>query len=157
MTEDPLTGYIRAIAICIFRNGNRILVGDAYDPTKDEVFYRPPGGRIEFGEPSVVALRREMKEELGVEISEPRLLGVLENLFTFDGEPGHEVVFVYDAKLHDTTLYESERWTGTESDGSKFNAIWLDLDSIGPETPPVYPDGLLEMLGKGQPSVAGDA
>jgi hypothetical protein len=46
--SDPLTGYIRVIAICVFRNGNRILVGDGYDPTKGEVFYRPPGGRIEI-------------------------------------------------------------------------------------------------------------
>ena len=146
MPKDPLTGYIRAIAICVFRNRNRILVSDGYDPTKDEVFYRPPGGRIEFGEPSAVALRREMKEELGVEISDLEVLGVLENLFTFDGQTGHEVVFVYDAKLKDKSLYELNSFSGTESDGTTFNAIWLDIDSVGPETPPVYPDGLIEML-----------
>ena len=85
MTEDPLTGYIRAIAICVFRNGNHILVGDAYDSTKGEIFYRPPGGRIEFGEPSERAVRREMNEELGTEIENPILLGILENLFTYNG------------------------------------------------------------------------
>jgi ADP-ribose pyrophosphatase YjhB (NUDIX family) len=146
ITNDPLTGYVKAIAICVFRNGDRILVGDGFDPTKDEIFYRPPGGRIEFGEPSVVALRREMREELGTEISNPRLLGVMENLFTFDGERGHEIVFVYDAILDDRSLYECDQFKATESDGSQFNAIWLDLKSIGPETPPVYPDGLVDML-----------
>jgi hypothetical protein len=28
--EDPLTGCIRAIAICVFRNDRRILVGEGY-------------------------------------------------------------------------------------------------------------------------------
>jgi ADP-ribose pyrophosphatase YjhB (NUDIX family) len=148
MNEEKVTGFIRTIAICVFRNGGRILVGDAYDPTKDKVFYRPPGGAIKFGEPSVVALRREMKEELGVEIREPRLLGVLENLFTYDGEQGREIVFVYDAELGDASLYEVPRFDARESNGETFNAIWLDMDSVGPETPPVYPDGLIDLLRK---------
>jgi len=148
--DDPLTGYIRAIAICVFRNGNRILVGDARDPETNHVFYRPPGGRIEFGEPSEVALRREMREELNVDILDPILIGVMENLFTFDGKQGHEIVFVFDATLADRSLYDCDRFVGTESDGAEFNAVWLDLDAIGPGTPPVYPDGLVEMLKNGQ-------
>jgi ADP-ribose pyrophosphatase YjhB (NUDIX family) len=152
--EDPLTGYIRAKVVCVFRNGNRILAGDAYDPTKQQLFYCPPGGRIEFGELSEVALRREMKEELGTDIDGPRLLGVLENLFTFDNRRGHEIVFVYDAQLRDKSLYNTARFKGKESDGSKFNAIWLDLSQIGPNTPPVYPDGLIGMLTNGQQSPA---
>jgi ADP-ribose pyrophosphatase YjhB (NUDIX family) len=144
--NDPLTGYIRAKVICVFRNGNRILVGDAFDPSKQEWFYCPPGGRIEFGEPSETALRREIKEELDAEIEAPRLLGVLENLFTFDGREGHEIVFVYDALFRDRSLYNADRLTGRESDGNVFNAIWLDVSQIGPDTPPVYPDGLAELL-----------
>jgi len=149
MNEGKVTGFIRPIAICVFRNGSQILVGDAYDPTKGEVFYRPPGGAIQFGESSVVALRREMNEELRVEIREPRLLGVLENLFTFDGEKGHEIAFVYDAELGDASLYGVPRFEARESNGSTFNAIWLDIDSIGPDTPPVYPEGLIELLRNG--------
>ena len=150
MTEDPLTGYIRAKVVCVFRNGNRILVGDAYDPTKQELFYCPPGGRIEFGETSETALRREMREELGTEIENPELLGVFENLFTFDGHRGHEIVFVYNAELADRSLYSLDQFKGQESNGQSFNAIWLNLDTIGPDTPPVYPDGLIEMVSNGQ-------
>jgi ADP-ribose pyrophosphatase YjhB (NUDIX family) len=146
MTEDILTGYIRAKVVCVFRNGNRILVGAAYDPTEQELFYCPPRGRIEFGETSEAALRREMKEELGTEIENPELLGVLENLFTFDGQRGHEIVFVYDAELADRSLYSLDQFEGRESNGQSFNAIWLNLDSIGPDTPSVYPDGLIEMV-----------
>ncbi|NIA14406.1 MAG: NUDIX domain-containing protein [Nitrospiraceae bacterium] len=147
--NDPLTGYIRVKAICVFRSGNRILVGDAIEPTTQELFYCPPGGRIEFGELSDVALRREIKEELDAEVDNLTLLGVLENLFTFDGKQGHEVVFVYDAQFRDKSLYESDGFIGTESDGSQFNAIWLDLDTVGPGIPPLYPNGLIEMLKAG--------
>ena len=146
MNDGATPGRIRPIVICVFRNGSRILVGDAYDPTKKQLFYRPPGGGIRFGEPSEAALRREMKEELGVDIDSPTLLGVLENLFTYDGRQGHEVVFVYDAELRDKSLYERNRLDGRESNGEHFNALWLDLDTISPDSPPLYPDGLVELL-----------
>lgn len=139
-------GHIRPIAICVFRHGRRILVGDAYDPTKEQLFYRPVGGGIHFGEASVDAVRREVAEELRQPIEDVRLLGVIENLFTFDGAQGHEVVFVYDARFADATLYQRERLDGVESDGSPFNALWVDLDEDRAGLPPVYPDGLLELL-----------
>jgi len=44
--------HIRSIAICVFRHKNHILVAEGYDPVKDEYFYRPLGGGIEFGETS---------------------------------------------------------------------------------------------------------
>jgi 8-oxo-dGTP pyrophosphatase MutT (NUDIX family) len=89
--------YLRAIAICVFRHQDHILVLDISDPATGERFYRPAGGGIEFGEHSLDALRREMREELGAEIHSPLLLGVLENIFYYNGQPGHEIVFVYDA------------------------------------------------------------
>ena len=104
----------------------------------------PPGGRIEFEERSDVAPRREIREELGTEIDRLVLIGVLESLFTFDGQQEHEIVFVYDARFRDKSLYITNRLQGTESDGSQYNAVWLELDTIGPDTPPVYPDGLLQ-------------
>jgi 8-oxo-dGTP pyrophosphatase MutT (NUDIX family) len=137
---------VRPIAICVFRNGDRILVEEGYDPTKDEVFYRPPGGGIRFGEYSKEALARELMEELGVQITSPRLLGVVENLFTFDGEEGHEVVFVYDAELTDRSLYEKPELWGVESQGAPIRAYWRDIASFGPDAPPLYPQGLLQLL-----------
>jgi RimJ/RimL family protein N-acetyltransferase/8-oxo-dGTP pyrophosphatase MutT (NUDIX family) len=139
---DPLTGYLRAKVICVFRNGGRILAVEGYDPAKKERFYCPPGGRIEFGERSEDAVRREIREELGTELRYPRLLGILENLFTFDGRRGHEVVFVYDADLADRSLYDRDYLDGRESNGEPFTAVWLDMDSRSAAALPVYPDGL---------------
>lgn len=70
-------GVIRPIAICVFRRAGRLLVGEGYDPLKGETFHRPVGGGLQFGETSEQAMRREIGEELGVEIRGLRPLGVL--------------------------------------------------------------------------------
>jgi len=146
MNDPVIPGGIRPKAIGIFRRGSRILVCDMYDPTKEEHFYCPPGGGIEFQETSDTALRREIKEELNAEIEHLRLLRILENIFTSDGKRGHEIVFVYAADLQDRALYEVSQIQGVESSGVPFDAVWLDLDTLGAGTPPLYPDGLLELL-----------
>ena len=91
---DPLTGYLRIKAVCVFRHKDRILAIDAFDPTKKERFWVPIGGRVEFGETSRDAIAREVREELSAEVRDLRLLGVLENIFTYDGgdPPKPEVV-----------------------------------------------------------------
>ena len=88
---------IRVVSLCVFRNGSRILVGRAFDDVKQQHFFRPLGGSVEFGETTAEALRREMREELRTEIVDLVQLGVLENIFTYRGEPGHELVIVFDA------------------------------------------------------------
>ena len=99
---------IRPLAICIFRNGNRILVGEGYDPIKRETFYRPLGGGIEFGERAEETIRREGREEIGAEVVSLQYLFTLENIFTFNGEPGHEIVMIYDGRLVNEALYAQE-------------------------------------------------
>jgi 8-oxo-dGTP pyrophosphatase MutT (NUDIX family) len=150
MTDIPLIGFVRPKVICVFRNGNRILVAEAIDPTTGQQFYCPPGGGIEFGETSEVALRREIMEELETQIQDPCLLGVLENIFIYNGRQGHEIIFVYDAQLADRSLYDLDRFVGIESGGDPFDLIWLDINNLAPLTPPVYPDGLLNLLKKEQ-------
>lgn len=139
---------IRPLAICIFRDGDRILVGEGTDPVKRETFYRPLGGGIEFGERAEQALRREIREEIGAEIESPVYLFTLENIFTFNGEMGHEIVMVFDARLSDESFYSQEIISGTEFDGTQnfpFKALWKNLDEFGPDAP-LYPDGLLNAL-----------
>lgn len=68
---------IRPIALCVFHHNNRILVFEGYDKAKDEIFYRPLGGGIEFGEMGEYAVRRELKEEINVDIDDMKFLGML--------------------------------------------------------------------------------
>jgi 8-oxo-dGTP pyrophosphatase MutT (NUDIX family) len=137
---------IRPIAICVFRHNGRILAGEHYDPTKQETFYRPLGGGIEFGERSQETIVREVREELGASVANLRLLATLENIFVFDGRPGHEIVQVYDGEFEDQSFYLPPTLTGNEN-GSPFTAVWKPLsDFMGEEAPPLYPDGLLDLL-----------
>lgn len=40
---------IRAKSVCLFRHNGRILLAEGYDPGKDEHYYIPVGGGVEFG------------------------------------------------------------------------------------------------------------
>ena len=138
---------IRPLAICVFRNKDRILVAEGYDPLKRQSFYRPLGGGIEFGEYSEQTIRRELMEEIGAEVRELKYLGTLENVFVFNGRPGHEIVQVYDGVLIDSGLYEQAVIEGNEADvDESFKAVWKSLDEFGEGKSILYPTGLLALL-----------
>jgi 8-oxo-dGTP pyrophosphatase MutT (NUDIX family) len=141
-----MQNQIRPISICVFRNEDRILVFEAYDPAKKQTFYRPLGGGIEFGERSDETVRREMMEELNAEVTGLNYLGTIENIFTFNGTPGHEIVQVYDGRLANSKLYEQAEMSGMEAGGESFKVLWKRLAEFGPGEPPLYPDGLLGLL-----------
>jgi 8-oxo-dGTP pyrophosphatase MutT (NUDIX family) len=137
---------IRPIAICACREGNRILVAEGHDSKKGQTFYRPLGGTIEFGERGSETVRREFREEIGAELTDVRYLGMLENIFTYEGRRGHEIVLVYDGRLAEAAFYKREGFQGNEL-GHLFKVVWKKLEEFGEGKPPVYPDGLLELLG----------
>jgi 8-oxo-dGTP pyrophosphatase MutT (NUDIX family) len=138
---------IRPIAICLFRHNDCILVAEGYDPVKTENFYRPLGGGIEFGEYSEQTIRREILEEIGAEVCELKYLGTLENIFVFNGTPGHEIVQVYNGSLRDIRLYEQTVIVGQEVDSDDtFRAVWKHIDEFGEGKYILYPTGLLEII-----------
>lgn len=139
---------IRPLAICVFRHGDRILVAEGYDVVKQEYFYRPLGGGIEFSENSAETISREIREELNIEIDGRSLkyLGALENIFHFNGSMGHEIVMVYDGALKEPALYEQQEITGKEANGEDIRAVWKDIGEFGEGKSILYPTGLLEIL-----------
>ena len=141
-----MTACIRPKAVCVCWRGDSILVAPDHDAVKDETFFGPPGGGIEFGERANDAVRREFREELDVELVELQLRGVLENLFTHNAEPGHEIVFVFEGRLADPALYDQDELIGREGT-QPFVARWIPLEEFAVAgAPPLYPHGLLELL-----------
>lgn len=137
------TDHPRAIALCLFLHGDRILVSQVME--NDVVLgYRPIGGGIEWCEHSRDAVAREIREELGVEVANLRLVTVLENIFTYRGTRGHEIVFVFDGESVDRTLYDREPFTYMDCDDPT-HALWKRLSDFGEEAR-LYPDGLLPIL-----------
>lgn len=137
---------IRAKSVCVFRHQNKILLTEGYDPTKNEHYMIPLGGGIEFGETSEQAATREVLEEAGAETYGLQLLGVLENLFVFDGTPGHEIVFIYEAKFVDESLYHKPELDGFESNGVKINVRWFDQAVLKDNAVKIYPHGIVDLL-----------
>lgn len=135
---------IRVVALCVFRRDDgTILVGISDGPSDGRRFYRPLGGGVEFGESAEEAVAREIQEELGAEIHSVRRLGVLDQCFTFDGKPKHEVAFIFDARFADESFSAREHITGVEANGLPIHALWIlprnaDL--------PLFPNGLTELL-----------
>lgn len=68
-------------------------------------FWTCPGGRAEFGEPAEQTLKREMREELGVDVDVVRLLWFVENFFTYAGNRYHEIALYFLMRLPTTCSY----------------------------------------------------
>ncbi len=96
-------------------------MSEGYDAVKRERYYRLLGGTIEFGELGADAVVREFREELGVEMTVRHYLGTLENLFTFEGEPGHELVRIDELEPLDRSFLDLDEppvikiWRATSS------------------------------------------
>lgn len=142
--ESP---HIRPIVICLCSFENKILVFKDFDSVKKEIFYRPLGGGIEFGEYGIDAIQREFQEELEVDLNNLKYLFTMENIFTLNGNRGHEIVLVYDGQLSDASLYGQEL-VGHEDDenNTPFKAYWRSWQEISQEGYPLYPDGLSDIL-----------
>ena len=135
----------RAIAVAVLRRGEEILVSEVPDPTKNITGWRPPGGGMEFGERGAETVVREIDEEFGARVVAPRYLGTVENIFSYLGVQGHQLVRVYEVRFADPELYKRERFDCIEGNGIPFTCIWKPLADFG-EDAPLYPDGLLELI-----------
>lgn len=78
---------IRIKAMCLFTHKGKTLVSKGYDEKKNETFYRVIGGSVNFGEKTEGSVRREVREELGCEVENLKLVKVVENVFEFNGNP----------------------------------------------------------------------
>lgn len=139
--------YIRVKAMAYLPNaaGTHHAVLRGEDPGEGRVFHRLLGGSVEPGERSAEAVVREIAEELHATLLDPRLLGVLENVFTYDGKPGHEVVFVYAGRLAEGNVVPPEG--GWYDDvGTPMWVEWRPVAGPPDGTLPLYPDGVGDLL-----------
>lgn len=138
--------FTRPVALCLFTNNGRLLAAKGTDSVKQTEFYRPLGGMIEFGEFGIDAVQREIMEETGQKIKNVKYLGTLENIFTYEGKSGHEIVLMYDAEFLDKSMYEKEYIDIVEVDWCK--AIWVNIEDCISRKITIYPDGIGELLAK---------
>ena len=135
----------RPVALGLLRVGDELLVFRGYDSSKDQTYYRPLGGTIEFGERSEAAVRRELREELNVTVTSTHLLGVIENVFTANREAGHEIDFIYEVSVTEIDALRAGPIVATEADGSSIDCLWRPISTFT-DSEPLHPPGLLALL-----------
>ena len=78
--------------------------------------YTLPGGHVELGESFVDAVKREMKEETGLEIVKPKLVGIKQ----FPITDGRYIVL----------LFKSTEFEGTVISSDEGEMEWIDIDKL---------------------------
>lgn len=139
-------GEIRVLALGIIRDKERIFISQGYDPVKQQTFYRAMGGGVDFGETSFAALQREFQEEIQADLTNIRYLGCLENLFTFNGKQGHEILQVYQCDFVDPKFYQLESLVFAEGKRQK-TALWVDIARFRSGELLLVPEQFLEFMG----------
>ena len=134
---------IRPVALGLLIKDGKLLVMRGYDKKKDNYFYRCLGGGIEYGEKSDEELRREFKEEIDLDIDIKKFLGIEENIFTYNGNLGHEIVFYYDIDIKDEDLRDEYKMV---EDGKDDIAIWMDIEDFKSKKEILYPDNIFRFL-----------
>ena len=69
MSTSKYSGKLRVRACGLLVDDNKLLLIELKSPITNKWTWLPPGGAVRFGESIEMALRREFKEETGIEIS----------------------------------------------------------------------------------------
>ena len=108
------TENVELTVLCLIEDGSRILLQNRVK--KDWQGYALPGGHVETGESFVDAVIREMKEETGLTVIEPRLVGVKQ----FPIENGRYVVL----------LFKATEWTGSLNSSEEGRMEWIEYSRL---------------------------
>lgn len=137
---------IRVIALgLILDDQQRVFVSEGYDVVKQQAFYRALGGGVDFGETSLAALQREFQEEIQAELTHIRHIACIENLFVFNGNPGHELIQLYQCDFVDRKFYQLESIAFSEGE-SQYTARWIERDRFISKELWLVPEACLKYL-----------
>ncbi len=127
--KQTVTQRIAVKALIINKNGKILLLREAssYDEGTNGGKYQLAGGRVNLGEPFLEALKREVKEECGLEVNVGEPIYVGEWWPNIKGSPNQiiAIYFVCEALSEQVQLSEEHddfKWI-VSSDASKFTIV----------------------------------
>ncbi|HOX41144.1 MAG TPA: NUDIX domain-containing protein [bacterium] len=138
----PGIDYIGVGCGCIvFNDKNEILLLKRSENSKtDRGRWTRPGGAVEFGETFEVAVKRELKEEAGIDIEVIRQLDYTDDLKTEDGIHKHWVTLGFLGKIVGGEPKNMEPDKHTEIG-------WFPLDQV-PDNLTIYTKRSIDFLKK---------
>ena len=125
----------------ILFNKNKVLVHRLLN----DDFYAFPGGRVEMFEITENTIVREMKEELGINVTVNRLLWVCEHLFTHNDSKYHEICFYYFIECNDNNFLEKEDLFYISEGSNEFEFRWVAVADIRDHV--IYPTFIKDKIG----------
>jgi 8-oxo-dGTP pyrophosphatase MutT (NUDIX family) len=111
-----------------------------------EDFWSLPGGRAELGETSEETLRREMREELDVDVEVVRPLWFVETFFDYDSMSYHEVAIYFLMHLPDGSAPQTSRTFTSIDAGVTLLFEWFPAQPAVLAALPLMPSFLAEGL-----------
>lgn len=126
----------RASAIILNKDKTKILLFKVEDGRD---YYLLPGGRIEFYEDSLTAIKREVMEELGFNI-DFKLCSIQENFVEKDNKKITQYSFCYKG-IYNGNI-ESSRFLCKDNDNQYF--YWIDIDTLSDYK--VYPESTYKLI-----------
>lgn len=123
------------VAGVIIRNGHILVCRE-----DDDDYVMLPGGRVEFGEPSDVALVREITEELHCEGRVGNLLFSAENFYRRDDEKFHEIGIYYALQLPKNFPFEiGKPCLVTQDEGHELYFSWIPVQDAALKAVNLHP------------------
>lgn len=113
-----------ATAALIINKCNELLVvRRAKEPAKGTLDL--PGGFVDMGETVEEGMRREIKEETGLEVNDIRYLFSSPNLYMYSGMGIHTIDMVYLVPLDNGTI-------DVQASDDAAEAIWIPINKVNP-------------------------
>ena len=101
--------------MCMVYDGERVLVQDRVDPDWPGITF--PGGHVESGESFCASVIREVFEETGLTIENPRLCGVKE----WENQDGSRYIVLF---------YKTNQFSGQLKSSEEGKVFWSSIESL---------------------------
>ena len=121
--EEVSVKFNFRVAVMAYNDNKILLQRNSKDP-----FYSLIGGRVQLGESSLTAVKREVLEEVGIEVKdeEIKLINVVENFFIYNNTKYHELLYIYRLKNEEINCMDNFK---TLDKDDSFNE-WFSIEEI---------------------------